>query len=290
MHRLIHKAGRGIRLLLFDPSQFLNRLKVHVFRAKSELVKVNGINFNIDLELDPEMRNMYFESYQYELTRLLGKFLRKGDTFIDVGANVGYISAFALGLVGKAGSVHAFEPVPQYFARLRKIPEDNPDYCLHVNDVALGEREGTARIAVSDVRNIGWNTMVPGLMSEDAIGEELEIDVIRLTDYLSARDVQNLRVVKIDTEGFEFPVMKGFQEYLRNMEELPVLVIEINPLTYEKVDSTLSEFAHFMADLGYVSRSIDCVHVVQVDKVDRLVDVVFIPRTIASGDAHSPVD
>jgi len=253
-----------------------------VFRAKSGLIKINGINFNIDLELDSAMHSMYFGSYQPEITSLLKRFLREGDTFIDIGSNVGYISAFALGLVGKAGNVHSFEPVPQYFSRLRKIQEDNLDYSLHVNEVAVGKHEGTAKIAVTNLRNIGWNTMVPDFMSKNTIGEEIEISVIRLTDYLSTKDVQNLRLVKIDTEGFEFQVIKGFQEYLRKMEDPPILIIEIAPSAYPKLNSTGSEFAHFMSELGYVALSIDCVHNVQVDKLDKTTDVVFIPRAISN--------
>jgi FkbM family methyltransferase len=256
-------------------------MKPYVFRAKSGLIEVNGINFNIDIELDASMSNMYFGCYETELTNLLYRFLRKGDTFIDIGANVGYISTYALGLVGRDGNVHAFEPVPQYLSRLRKIQEDNPGYSLHVNGVAVGEREGTANIAVTNLRNIGWNTMVPEFMSKDTIKEEIEISVIRLTDYLSDRDVQNLRLVKIDTEGFEFPVMKGFQEYLRKMKELPILIIEIAPSAYPRLNSTCGEFERFMSELGYVSRSIDCVNDVQIDKLDRTTDVVFIPRNSA---------
>lgn len=251
-----------------------------MFRAKSGLIKVNGINFHIDLELDPTMSSMYFGFYSYPLTSILRKLLREGDTFIDVGANVGYISAFALGLVGKSGSVHAFEPVPQNLARLRKVQEDNPDYSLHVNGVAVGEREGKASIAVTNLHNIGWNTMVPDFMSKDTIREEIEVRVIRLTDYLSANGVWNLCLVKIDTEGFEFPVMKGFLEYLHKVKKLPILIIEIAPSAYPKLGSTCGDFVHFMSELGYVSRSIDCAHDVQIDRLDKTTDVVFFPKNI----------
>ena len=64
-----------------------------------------------------------------------GKYLKEGDTFIDIGANVGYISVFAMGLVGKTGSVHSFEPVPQYFNRLKIIKEDNPGYNFYLNEL-----------------------------------------------------------------------------------------------------------------------------------------------------------
>ena len=116
---------KAIKMLFFNPSGFLKKMKPYVFRAKSGLIKINGINFNIDLELDPAMRLMYFGSYQYEITDILKRFLRKGDTFVDIGANIGYISTFALGLVGQSGEVHSFEPVPRFFARLNLVKKDN---------------------------------------------------------------------------------------------------------------------------------------------------------------------
>lgn len=44
--------------------------------------------------------------------------LRPGDTVLDVGANAGQFTFVFSTLVGKSGSVHAFEPVGETFARL----------------------------------------------------------------------------------------------------------------------------------------------------------------------------
>jgi FkbM family methyltransferase len=275
---------KAIKLLFSDPSGFLKKMKPYVFRAKSGLIKINGINFDIDLELDPAMRIMYFGCYQYEITDILERFLRKGDTFVDIGANIGYISTFALGLVGQSGNVHSFEPVSQYFSRLKQIQQDNPEYNLHVTNKAVGEIKGTATIAVNNIGNIGWNTMVPNFMEKETIREELAIDVIKLTDYLDENDVQNIRLIKIDTEGFEYPVMKGLQEYLQKIEDnslLPIFIIEVVPSAYPKLKSSCAEFTQFMLELSYVSRSIDNIHrAVHVENLDQTTDVVFIPKKI----------
>jgi FkbM family methyltransferase len=230
------------------------------------------------------MRIMYFGSYQYEITDILQRFLRKGDTFVDIGANIGYISTFALGLVGQSGNVHSFEPVPRYFDRLKQIQQNNPEYNLYVTNKAVGEIKGTATIAVNNIGNIGWNTMVPNFMEKETIEKELAIDVIKLTDYLNKNEVNRIRLIKIDTEGFEFPVMKGLQGYLHKIEDnslLPIIIIEVAPSAYPKLNSSLAEFAQFMSELGYAPRSIDNFHrVVQVDNLDQTTDVLFIPKNI----------
>ena len=45
--------------------------------------------------------------------------LRKGDVVIDGGANMGYYTLVAAGLVGKNGHVHSFEPIPATALALR---------------------------------------------------------------------------------------------------------------------------------------------------------------------------
>jgi len=99
MGRFISRALRAVTLLMSNPPLFWRRIKSHILRARSGIMQINGINFNIDLKLDFAMRHMYFGLYQFEITDLMKRFLGNGDTFIDVGANIGYISAFGLGFV-----------------------------------------------------------------------------------------------------------------------------------------------------------------------------------------------
>jgi FkbM family methyltransferase len=278
MRQFINRILKSLRLIASNPVAFLNIIKPYLFQAKSGLIKINGVNFSIDVELDPAMRKMYFGSYEYELTNTMKKFLKEGDTFIDIGANVGYISAFALGLVGKTGAVHSFEPVPKYFECLKKVKKDNPDYNIFINDAAVGEIEGTSKIAVTNLRNIGWNTMVPNFMEKSTISEEIEIKVLRLSDYLKTNYVKNLSLIKIDTEGFEFPVMKGLKEYLLGAKILPNIIIEIAPGAYPHLNNSLSEFAQFMKELGYVSKSINCKKPINAAALNKTTDVVFVPK------------
>src|SRR5882762_4798355 len=58
-------------------------------------------------------RWMWAGAYERELVRLMKRTLKSGMTVLDVGANIGYFSALASGLVGNSGQVYAFEPMPQ---------------------------------------------------------------------------------------------------------------------------------------------------------------------------------
>jgi len=130
---------------------------------------------------------MYVGAYEIEVVENMNRILQKGDTFIDVGANIGYLSAIALGLVGKNGQVHSFEPVHQYFSKLKNITTLNPEFNFIVNQCALGESEGDIKIAVTNLHNIGWNTIVPGFMGNDFIKEVQTAPIRRLDNYIKER-------------------------------------------------------------------------------------------------------
>lgn len=271
------KFTKALRLLVTNPKHFWQHIKSRVLTAKSGIIQINGINFNVDIDLDPAMHSMYFSIYEPKVTDILKRSLRHGDTFIDVGANVGYISAFALGLVGKTGSIHSFEPVPQFFRRLQRIKNDNPGYNIFLNNTALGEHDHIAQISVTNLNNIGWNTMVPGFMSQNTVKENLWITVTTLDHYVFEHNMERINLVKIDTEGYEFQVIKGFQHYLRSVAELPILVVEIAPAAYPLLNSSLAEFSDFMQELGYVAKSEDLENFVKLEEIEKTTNVVFLP-------------
>src|ERR1051326_753995 len=78
--------------------------------------RVGPVRFDYDFSLGGTVRTMYAGAYATELVGLLRKILQPGDKFVDVGANIGYLSAVGAGRVGTAGRVLSFEPAPIYFS------------------------------------------------------------------------------------------------------------------------------------------------------------------------------
>jgi len=195
-------------MLIDDPvllaHKIIVKFRLFLLRTKKPIIKeINEVKFRFDLSYDPAIRSMYVGGYEIETIEVMRTILQPGDTFLDIGANIGYLSAIAAGLVGKNGHIHAFEPVPEYFKRLTDFKALNSDHDITVNNIALGETRKVSRIAVSDYSNIGWNTMVTGYMTERMLKEEIDVDVIPLDDYLSEHGITSVSLIKIDTEGYE---------------------------------------------------------------------------------------
>jgi len=237
--------------------------------------EIDGVNFEFDLGLGKMVKSMYFGSYEFETQRLIKKHLKPGGVFIDVGANIGYFSAVGAGAVGKTGQVHCFEPISQYSYYIKKMIELNPEYQIKTNDIALGEEAGQCSIACHG-RNIGGNSLVPGYICEEDIAETIDIEVKRLDDYIEQEKLAEVSLIKIDTEGYESPVLFGLSRFFDgHKNNLPPIIAELTPKAFEMLDKKLDEFYDFMSSYGYKSYAICGEHRIDIRKIQEQTDVLF---------------
>jgi len=55
-----------------------------------------------------------------ELYNILRNMLKKSDTVMDIGANIGFVTLALSRRVGNAGAVYSFEPIPSTYNILHK--------------------------------------------------------------------------------------------------------------------------------------------------------------------------
>ena len=167
-------------------------------------------------------RLMWAGAYERELVDLFKRVLKPGMTVLDLGANIGYFSVLAAGLVGKSGQVHSFEPAPTCFTQLGRNLAAFP--WAHVYPAAVGDAPGTACFHFSDKANeTGWGSLLSG---EDAPTRETTVPVVRLDDWAREQAVRRVDFIKMDIEGGEFRALQGAAELLSRYR--PVLVAELN--------------------------------------------------------------
>lgn len=287
--RVVRRAARALGLLVRRPGLFLRKAVAALtprwlLPRRPVYRKFQGVRFLIDLDLAPSLKQVYFGAYEPETVALMRRVLRPGDTVIDVGANVGYLTAVAAALVGPGGEVHAFEPVPRYWQRLRALALDNPDYTIIVNRCALGEEEGRARIAVTGGANIGWNTMVAGFMPAEERAEEVEVPLRRLDDYLQEKGVRDIRLIKVDVEGYELPVLRGLSGFLHKVASLPPILCEVAPQAYPLLGATVVDLADYMAGFSYLAYDLTAARrPLEVTTLAVTTDVLFLASPSGRG-------
>ena len=212
----------------------------------------DGICFEYHFPQSPHIKWMFFGIYEYATSVVMKKFLHTGDTFFDIGANIGYFSMKGMHCVGKSGEVHSFEPVPQCMESLNRLYQLNPGYHLVINPVGLGEKE-ELRDLVLNTDNIGGSTVVKNLLPDSITGGTIPVQIRRLDRYMVENSVNHIHLMKIDVEGFEFPVLKGLSAYFDGTDQRPPIICEVTPEAYPLLGTSLHDFARLMQDFGYRS-------------------------------------
>ena len=118
-------AERWVRALLLIVPFFvvtsLLSIRATVWRPLTvDGISEDGIHLRCRL---PDVIQTYvylFGTWEPDLAAFMRRRLRPGDTFIDVGANIGYLSALGSRLVGPHGVVVAIEPAPFASAALQE--------------------------------------------------------------------------------------------------------------------------------------------------------------------------
>lgn len=204
---------------------------------------------------DEDLRAMFTQSYDLILCECFKNTLSSGDIVLDVGANVGYVSAVAASYVGTTGAVHGFEPLSMCFDRLQVLGALNPHFHFVFNNVAIGDQEGILPISYDPKGESRNATLVPGKPQ----GVTVNVPVKRLDDYIRdhVSSPERVKLIKIDVEGFEFLVLKGLERFLAGSKYRPLIVCEIKPWEVKKLGFTISDFEQYMKSFGY--RSYDMV-------------------------------
>ncbi len=196
--------------------------------------------------------------------KMILPYLKSGDVFIDVGANVG---AYTQAILRKRPNVnaHLFEPIPKYNERVKaKFSSFNN---VIINNVALSDQTGSFNIWASN-ENFGWNTMIENKTTDNMT--EITIDAILFDDYATKHNLTKIDAIKIDVEGAEYKVLSGMKKTLSSLEKKPLIVCEIgwgkgnHPNWSEEV-----EIFEWLFDNGYQR--------FDYDSITSTSDVIFYP-------------
>ncbi|MFO7789306.1 MAG: FkbM family methyltransferase [Bacteroidales bacterium] len=155
----------------------------------------------------------------------LPEVIHQGDTCIDIGANLGYYTIFMSKLTGPRGKVYAAEPVPMFIKiwkdNVKKTGYDN----MEMLPYALGETEQTVKMGMPAPEGIVHHGMTKVIDNENKnFSENFEAEM-KVPDKLFA-DIQHIDFIKIDIEGYEYPVLKNMIKTLR--KHRPKLQIELS--------------------------------------------------------------
>ena len=217
----------------------LEQMKLNTSLIKNDRFPiVNSIIYVPDYPSDYIQRTIVHTGNFYEIKDLkyLDKFLDKTSVILDVGANIGNHTIY-WGKRTCVRKIYSFEPVDITYKKLLKNIEINAlqnkviTYNVGVSDII-----SKGRIKVLDTANYGGSSI-----SESCSGD---FDIITI-DSLDIKE-ENISLIKVDTEGFEYKVIKGAYNTIKKYK--PYIYIEINDNKAE-IEDLLSSLGYYKGEL-----------------------------------------
>lgn len=230
---------------LLSPSLIKRRLEYLVYRFTSKEVvrKINGVDMILTLEDRGISRQLLIYGKRETLTieYLLGSgLLSEGDAVLDIGANIGFYALLESRLVGEQGIVYAVEPVSSNIQVLRRCLELNKCTNVETYQLAMGDKDGTITIHVSDQSNLSTIDREP---SVNYIRDE-QVGLMTVDTFL--RDKKFPKLIRMDVEGYEYEIVKGMRKTLEGDSHL---LIELHGFLMD--NGQINELFDILIDSGY---------------------------------------
>lgn len=236
------------------------------------LLKRYGLQFRYDPNSYIGKFIYYRGIFEEQILRSIEGNLRRGTTFIDVGANVGLHTVVAANLVGPGGSVIAFEPGSTMRARVQQNLKLNRLQNVDLRPYAIGRATGSADLYVLDESNDGEST----LAKPQGKCRSESVEIRTLDDELT--HVSGDCVVKIDVEGAEMEVLLGAEQFVRRVRPRAIFV-ECIDVYLKRFGSTRREVMNWLHSAGYETRALIRGRWVAIDAdSERDADIWATPR------------
>lgn len=198
-------------------------------------------------------------------------------TIIDVGAYHGSFAQEVL-KINKDLFVHVFEPFTESYQVIKE--KFNGHSSVIINHAAVSDVKGTA------VLNINSFKETNSLLASSEVNESINaltksqsaetVNVVRLDEYCIENNIGHIDLIKIDTQGNSYAVLKGM-EYLLKNKKVDYLYVEAEFVEIYKNEKLFSEIELLMRDMGYSIVDLYNLNYINNEKLGWC-DVLFSPK------------
>ncbi len=223
------------RSILFPFRSIIShKLKIPITGVISIKTNTNKKIYFYSNETSPMTKILFWEDKgcTFEFSNIFKHLIISSKTFLDIGANVGYYSLLGK-TINPTLNVFAFEPSkgPKYFLK-KNIQLNNLD-SIHVIEKAVGDSIGM--ISFFEEKNIKYPYVeyhasgIGNTANTWGIDNYLKYDVELTTidQVVLEKNIENIDLIKIDTEGTENFVLKGGLDSFNKNQ--PIIICEVLP-------------------------------------------------------------
>jgi FkbM family methyltransferase len=189
---------------------------------------------------------MALGKYEIGTTRAIGRLLKPGMVFLDVGAHIGWYTLHAARTVGTTGRVYSFEPYPPNAEVLERNVEANGlEEVVRVARLVVSNESGRVRLFVG--RRTESNSIFHTAFTNNS---HVAVAADRLDAFVEREGWPRIDLIKLDVEGAEFKVLEGMAEVCRRNSELR-LIIEVVPLYLRNAGVSAEELSRILSEMCF---------------------------------------
>jgi FkbM family methyltransferase len=186
------------------------------------------------------------EIYEAPETDLVTRLVRRGDTCIDAGCQIGYHSCLLAKLVEKEGRVYSFDANPHACLHTKRNLDLNGFSFAEVIHTALADIEGRRSFHISCDHETGLSSLgrIP------TIKETISVPCLRLDSFIKSRHIDRIRLLKLDVEGSEEIVLRGLGPFL-SKHLIDYILVECFDERLQLLGTSPKEIATILDSSGY---------------------------------------
>lgn len=183
---------------------------------------VNQTRLLVESGMSGATGNIYVGLHEFEDMGFVLHALRPDDLFFDIGANIGSYTVLAAGGVG--ATCVSVEPVPStYQWLLKNVGLNGLQERVTCWNVGVGEEQGVLRFTQG--HGPCNKVLGEGQVTEDSV--EVPVTTLdRLFEKVNIPGDETAVIVKVDTEGYEVPILQDSEIPFRNAPTAFILELD----------------------------------------------------------------
>lgn len=218
---------------------------------------------------------------KFEYTRIFMDLINNCQTFVDIGANIGYYSLLAA-KINPDIAVYSFEPAkgPLHFLK-QNVDLNKASNCVEVSDLALSSETG--KVDFYEYlnpkypylkHNLGGTSSLKHKETQKVVSKT-KVKTITLDSFVADRNIAQVDLIKIDTEGTEDKILSKAEKTINR--DRPIIICET---LFKKIESELEKImrGHDYLFFNHADNRLIQVDTIVREKDDGVRDCFFIPK------------
>jgi len=180
------------------------------------------------------------DAHHYGEVTMLEAMAEPGMVVLELGANKGVTTVALAKRVGSQGQVHAFEPVPEYYAALIENLRLNEVDNVTAHQFAVTDKESE----ISYYKH-GEGS---GIVQADNAAE-IVVGTTSLDNFIAEQAIERVDLVNMDCEGAELLVLRGGKRTLQH--NAPHILCEIHHDYLSRLDQSVHDVVEYLRLLDF---------------------------------------